>query len=229
MTALTPTLVPPGYREDPRGNLVREANIHPRELLADQLVRDLVGRVQTAAADLSALKRDLLGDVAAFVALVVADYGAQVSGADGGVSLTTYDGRLKVERVRADRIQVGPEILAAEQLVREILSEITDPIAKPIAERAFSRHKKTGELSAAKLIALAGVEIDDPRWREAQRAIKDSLTATGTVTYFRAYRRSTSDQTWEQIPLDFSAIEPAAPRPLPAPPANPGVDTGGVQ
>jgi hypothetical protein len=212
MTITTNPSAPAGYREDPRGNLVPERNIHPRDLLADQLVRDLVGRVQGAGAFMADLKRDLLGDVAAYVQLVAADYGAVVTGADGGVSLTSFDGRLKVERVRADRIEVGPEILAAEQLVREILSEITDPIAKPIAERAFSRHRKTGELSAAKLIALAGVEIDDPRWREAQRAIKDSLTATGSVTYFRAYRRADADKPWEQIPLDFSAIVPSEPR-----------------
>lgn len=216
------TTIPDGYREDPRGNLVAERNIHPRDLLADQMVRDLVARCQGAGGFLADLKRDLLGDVSAFAQLVAADYGAVITGADGGVSLTTYDGRLKIERVRADRIQVGPEILAAEQLVREILSEITDPIAKPIAERAFSRHRKTGELSAAKLIALAGVEIDDPRWREAQRAIKDSLTATGTVTYFRAYRRTDTDKPWEQIPLDFSAIVPSAPRAKPAPPQNAG-------
>lgn len=211
MMTKSDTAIPPGYRGDPRGNLVPERNIHPRDLLADQLVRDLVGRVQGAGSFLADLKRDLLGDVAAFVQLVAADYGAIVTGADGGVSLTTFDGRLRIERVRADRIQVGPEILAAEELVRQILNEITDPIAKPIAERAFSRHKKTGELSAAKLISLASIEIDDPRWREAQRAIKDSLTATGTVTYFRAYRRADADKPWEQIPIDFSAIVPSQP------------------
>jgi hypothetical protein len=126
MTINTDTAAPPGYREDPKGNLVREANIHPRDLLADQLVRDLVGRVLDAAAFAADLKRDLLGDVAAFVQLVAADYGAVVSGADGSLSLTTYDGRLKVERARADRIQVGPEILAAEQLVRELTEAGSD-------------------------------------------------------------------------------------------------------
>jgi len=216
-----PAGTPAGYREDHRGNLVAERNIHPRDLLADQLVRELVGRVEAAAQDAADLKRDLLADVAAFVQLVAADYGVAVTGADGGVSLTTYDGRLKIDRARADRITVGPEILAAEALVREILAEITDPIAKPIAERAFSRHRKTGELSAAKLIALAGVEIDDPRWRQAQQAIKDALQVTGSVTYFRAYRRADADKPWEQIPLDFSAIAPSPARPQPAPPQNP--------
>ena len=212
---------PAGYREDPKGNLVAERNIHPRDLLADQLVRDLIGRVQDAAQFAADLKRDLLGDVSAYVQLVAADYGAVVTGADGSLSLTTYDGRLKIERARADRIVVGPEIIAAEALVREILDEIVDPVAKPIATRAFSRHRKTGELSAAKLIQLAGIEIDDDRWRSAQKAIKDALQVTGSVTYFRAYCRADPDKPWEQIPLDFSAIVPSPARPRPAPPANP--------
>lgn len=217
---MTNPAIPAGYREDPKGNLVAERNIHPRDLLADQLVRDLVGRVESAAAFAADLKRDLLGDIASYVQLVAADFGAVVTGADGSLSLTTYDGRLKIERARADRIQVGPEIIAAEALVREILDEITDPIAKPIATRAFSRHRKTGELSAAKLIQLAGIEIDDPRWRQAQQAIREALQVTGSITYFRAYRRAEPDQPWQQIALDFSAVEPSPPRPAPAPPAN---------
>ena len=43
-TTPTSQTAPAGYREDPKGNLVAERNIHPRDLLADQLVRDLIGR-----------------------------------------------------------------------------------------------------------------------------------------------------------------------------------------
>lgn len=211
MTAQTQTQIPDGYREDAKGNLVAERNIHPRDLLADQLVRDLIGRARLSAQLVADLKRDFLLDIASYVQLVAADFGAVVTGADGSLSLTTYDGRCKIERARADRIQVGPEIIAAEALVREILDEITDPVARPIATRAFSRHRKTGELSAAKLIALAGIEIDDPRWRQAQQAIREALQVTGTVTYFRAYARAEPDKPWQQIALDFSAVEPSRP------------------
>lgn len=213
--------IPAGYREDAKGNLVSEKNIHPRELLADQLVRDLVCRAESAAAAQALLKRDLLDDITAFVQLVAADFGAAVSGADGSVTLTTYDGRLKIERARADRIVVGPEIVAAEALVRSILDEITDPVAKPIAGRAFSRHRKTGELSASKLIQLIGIEIDDPRWKQAQQAIREALQVTGSVTYFRAYTRERADLPWRHIAMDFSTVEAAPSRPKPAPPANP--------
>lgn len=220
--------LPAGYREDAKGNLVAERNIHPRELLADQLVRDLVHRAESAAAAQALLKRDLLDDVAAYIQLVAADFGAVVSGADGSVILTSYDGRLKIERTRADRIQVGPEIVAAEALVRQILDEITDPVARPIATRAFSRHRKTGELSASKLIQLAGIDIDDPRWRQAQQAIRAALQVVGSTTYFRAYQRERADLPWRHLAMDFSAVEPAPARPRPAPPVNPVAAPQGV-
>lgn len=201
--------IPDGYLQDAQGRLVPLANIRPHELQRDQLVRDLVGRVLATQAQLAILKRDLLADVAAHIQLVAEGYGVQVSGTTGSLSLTSFDGRLKIERDQADRVQVGEQIQAAEALIREILDEILEPTARAIVDRAFRRNRKTGELSVARLVDLVSVEIDDDRWRRAVQAIRDSLQAVGTVTYFRAYQRQSADEAWEQIPLDFSAIRPA--------------------
>jgi 8-oxo-dGTP pyrophosphatase MutT (NUDIX family) len=108
----------------------------------------------------------------------------------------------------------------AEALIREILDEIADPAARAIADRAFRRHPKTGELSASRLVDLVTVEIADPRWQRATQAIRESLRVAGTATYFRAYRRERADKPWEQVVIDFSGIAPAAPRVRPAPPVN---------
>lgn len=209
MPTHTNATIPDGYLQDAQGRLVPVANVRPHELQRDQLVRDLVGRVQGAQAALAVLKRDLLSDIAAHIQLVAEEYGAKVSGKAGNLTLVSYDGTLKIERDIAERLQIGEQIAAAEALIRQIVDEIADPTARAIVDRTFRRNRKTGELSPARLIDLVSVEIDDERWRRAVQAIRDSLQTAGSVTYFRAYRRDAPDQPWQQIPLDFSAITPA--------------------
>jgi hypothetical protein len=201
-------IIPAGYLEDAKGRLVAVDKVLPHDLQRDELVRDLVARCQAHSAEAADLKARLLDDVAAHIALVAEKYDVQITGARGNVALTSYDGRLKVERVTAERISVGEQIQAAEHLVREILDEIEEPTARAIVDRAFRRDRKTGELSASRLIDLIAVDIDDERWRRAVQAIRDALQATGTATYFRAYTRADSNDPWRQVQIDFSAVAP---------------------
>ena len=217
--------IPDGYLEDAEGRLVRMDRLRPEVVQADALVRDLVGRAQAIHQQVAEVKRAFLDDIAAHVALVAERYGAHITGKDGNVCLVSYDGLLKVERVTADRISIGEGILAAEKLIRELIDEIEDGVAKTIVDRAFRRNRKTGQLSAARLVDLVAVEIDDPRWRSAVLAIREAMRTAGNVTYFRAYRRAEVGQPWQYIPLDFTQIVVAdRPRPEPEPAALPALD-----
>lgn len=204
--------IPPGYRVDAHGRLVPESIIPPAALLADDLVRGIVGDVHDAARRLAILKRDLLTLVAEHVALVASQYGADISGRTGDVRLDSYDGTLRIERTSGRRVKVGAAIHAAEALVREYLDAHAAGVPagiRAIVDRTFRRNEKTGELNVSRLLDFVAVEIDDPKWQEAQRAIRESLEADETVTYFRAYERSDASQPWRQIGLDFSAMAPA--------------------
>lgn len=209
--------IPAGYFEDSQGRLVPESMVRPHELQRDTLVRDLVERIEAARGQMALLKRDLLADVAAHIQIVAEEYDVKCTGRAGNVTLVSYDGRMKIERDVAERTQIGEQVQAAEELIREILDEIENPAAKAIVDRAFRRNRKTGELSTARLIDLVSVEIDDERWERAVRAIRDAIQSVGSVVYFRAYRRAEPDQPWQMIPLDFSAIPPAPPTPPAAP------------
>jgi hypothetical protein len=211
--------IPAGYRVDAQGRLVPESIIPPAALLADDLVRDMVDDVRAVAQRLAALKRDLLAEVAEHVALVATQYGADISGRTGDVRLDSYDGTLRIERTSGRRVKVGTAIHAAEALVREYLDANAAGVPegiRAIVDRTFRRNSKTGELNVSRLLDFVAVEIDDPRWREAQRAIRESLETDETVTYFRAYERADATQPWRQIGLDFSALAPA-PAQAPAP------------
>lgn len=209
--------VPNGYIEDSVGRLVPCKIVRPERLVEDQTVRDLVARAQAASAQLGDLKAGLMDDVDAYLRLVAERYGVTLATPTGNVVMESFDARMRIEKVRADRITIGPEIQAAEVLVRSLVDEIEDPTARAIVDRAFRRNRKTAELSVSRLVDLVGVEIDDDRWRRAVQAIRDAMRATASAVYFRAYTRTDADSQWTQVPLDFSSIMPcrAATRPAP--------------
>ena len=213
MTTETTPTIPAGYRADAQGRLVPEKMIPEHALLRDDLVRQLIERVDAASTELATLKGCLLAGVSEHVALVASDYDTTITGKGGDVRLDSYDGLLRVERATGRRLRVTEEIHAAEQLVRDYLD--TEGVNVPdgyraITDRTFRRNNKTGELSVSRLIDFVAVKIDDPRWKAAQRAIRDAIQNDGTTVYFRAYRRGSVDEPWQQIPLDFSTIRPAA-------------------
>lgn len=202
------------YLTDAQGRLVPRANVPEVDLLRDALVTDLMLAVRLTHADLAELKAHLLERISEHLALVATEYEVDISGKGGNVVLTSYDGKLKIERISADRVVVGEQIHAAEALIREYLADATreaGPALVAIVDRAFRRHPKTGQLNVARLLDFISVRIDDPRWHHAQQAIRDSLHASESVTYFRAYERDAADLPWRQIPLDFSVIAPAVP------------------
>ena len=77
----------------------------------------------------------------------------------------------------------------------------------------------------AAIVELRRVEIDDPRWRQAQRAIGDSMRMRGSKAYLRLAWRPSPEAAWRPVPIDLAGdwTDPtdAEPRPLltPEPPA----------
>ena len=59
--------IPAGFLENSRGDLVREENIHAKDKLREQLVRDLCGRMEDLARHTAEVKKYLLDDFAAFI------------------------------------------------------------------------------------------------------------------------------------------------------------------
>lgn len=204
---MTDITIPEGYRQDAAGRLVPEAMIPPHTQQRDQLIQDLVPAARALSNTIAAFKRRMQDDIAAHVALCAEQYGVQIGGEKGNVTLVSYDGRHMIKRARAAQVVAGEQILAAEALISELLDELTsgvDAKLKTLVDRAFRRNKQ-GELSVTRLLDLARVDIDDDRWRQAVQAIHDSLDERGSVTYYRMYERDTPDQPWRPIALDIAA------------------------
>jgi hypothetical protein len=198
------------YRRNSRGDLVPLANIKPVDLLMDEMVDKLIEYGEDLSAEMARFRAHSMADIAQFDALIAQEYNvSRADGRKGNRTFTSYDGCRRVQVSVADRVMFGPELQAAKQLLDELIASRSgnaDPVLLALVNRAF-RVDQEGKVNKSELLALARMDIDDPRWPNIKRAIGDAERTVGTATYLRLYARSAPDAVWQMVPLDMAAIE----------------------
>ena len=206
-TQIEQMTVPPGFMMDAKGRMVPEKLVSDSDKARDELVKEIVAEVQTLRAEMIRLKKKLMGDIEAFVALSADQYGAKLGGQKGNVSLLSFDGAYRVQRQMGEHLAFGEQIVAAKALIDECLTEWTEdsrPEIRALVNDAF-QVDKDGEISIGRVLGLRRLKIDDPRWKSAMEAINDSLQVVGTKSYVRVYERD-ADGKHKQLSLDFAAL-----------------------
>ncbi|MFN3994895.1 MAG: DUF3164 family protein [Tabrizicola flagellatus] len=191
---------------DAKGGYIPVSTVKPADLLIDQTVRSIMGWMVAASEQIARLKAHTFEDIGALEALLAEQYGATLGGKKGNMTLTSYDGCLKVQVQVADRLTFGPELQIAKTLLDECLNEwaaSARPELQAIVTRAFNTDKE-GQINRAEIFTLLRLEIEDARWKEAMRAIRDAIRVEGTQTYIRAYRRESADQPWQAVTIDMA-------------------------
>ncbi|RZS86041.1 DUF3164 family protein [Pigmentiphaga kullae] len=198
--------VPDGYMEDGQGRLIPVDAIKPIDLARDALVREIAEKARAMSGQLKALKQSTFADIEAFVDMSAEQYGINLGGAKGNVTLLSFDGRIKILRATDDQIVFDERLQAAKALIDECLNEWTasaGPELRAIVDRAFEVDK-AGKLSTSRVLSLRRVDIKDARWQEAMRAISDSIQIVGSKSYVRVYERIDDTDRYRQIPLDVA-------------------------
>ena len=201
--------VPRGYWRDAKGNLVHERNVRPVDRDMDEVVRRIHGFGAPLSEQMWRFRNYATSDIAGFVERIVERYGGRLRGRKGNLQLTTFDGCRRVNLAQADRIAVGPEIVAAQALVEacvERWASRSDLKLRSLVDQAFVAGAD-GTVSVANLLRLRRVEIDDDEWRRAQDAIADALRPAGKAEYIRLYRRDTPAEEWEPVPLHLATVK----------------------
>lgn len=202
------TTVPDGFMKDSRGRLVPEGNVRPVDKLEDELVRRLHAQGDPVRQFMLDFKRLCFAEVHAFLDLVAEQYGAKIGGEKGNVTLSSYDGTLRVTVAVGSCITFGPGIQAAKGNIDECLKEWTqggNPNLKAIVLDAFDVGK-AGKLQPDKILALRRLNIEDERWKMAMQAIYDSVRLDVTKDYVRLHRRGSLDGKWELVSFDIAKI-----------------------
>ncbi len=194
------------YMPDAKGNLVPVETIRADDKLEDEVVRKIIGYAQSLSDQIGRFKGHTFDDLSSFEALLAQEYGATRGGAKGNKTFMSFDGLLKVQVQVSDNIDFGPQLQIAKGLVDECLNEWSAearPEIRAIVTRAFNTDK-TGQINRSEIFMLLRLEIEDPRWQEAMRALRAAMRVVGSKTYVRCYRRDTPDGAWQAVTIDLA-------------------------
>lgn len=208
MSTDTKPAVPPGFMRNAIGHLVPLEQVREQDLLRDQVVRSLAAEALQISEALAAFKVRALNDIADLVKIAGDRYQVALGGKKGNLSITSYDGDLKIVRAVAERIAFTEELEAAKALLTSCLerwSEGANPHLRAIVDRAF-RTDARGQIKMSAVLDLLRLEIDDAQWKLAMQAIRDSIQAIGTAIYVRVYRRIGTTDAYEPILLDLAGV-----------------------
>mgnify|MGYP001085237269 FL=1 len=202
------TTVPAGYMRNAQGHLVPLELVKPIDQERDRLVRELVALAKDLNARLVAGKSKMFGDVAAFVELSAEQYGVKRGGTKGNITLPTYDGAFKLQIATAENVTFDERLQAAKTLIDECINEWAKgsrPEIMVLVQQAFQTDKE-GNLNVGRILGLRRLEIADPRWQEAMKAISESVQVIGTKQYVRLYERVGDSDRYVPIALDMVAV-----------------------
>ena len=187
---------------------VPKGSIRDVDLARDQLVREIAGKAMALREAMKGFRDDVMGDVAAFVSLSAEQYGAKVGGNKGNLTLTSYDGRFKVQRQVSETLVFDERLQAAKELIDECITEWTEGSRdeiRALINDAF-QVDSTGRINTGRVLSLRRLKINDDRWQRAMQAMSDSLQVAGSKAYLRIYVRRDGDGKYEAVSLDLAAL-----------------------
>ena len=208
MTAQQKIEVPEGCMQNAPWRLVPVDTIKDIDLSRNDFVIEYIEKAEEIQKTLRDFKMAALGDIGAFIDLSAERYHVNIGGKKGNVTLTSFDGRYRVQRAIAEKIAFDERIQAAQALIDQCKARWAEGSrneVKVLIEDAFQVDKE-GKISADRVLRLRRHKFDDPEWKQAMEAIADAIQVTGSKTYVRFYKRSGPDEKWEAISLDISKL-----------------------
>lgn len=202
--------VPKGYWQDAKGNLVPQAKVKELDKERDRVVRKLVKAAQEMSAALGQFKLLAMSEVEQFVDLSAAEYGQPIRGAQGkgNVTLTSFDGRFKVERAVQESLVFDERLQVAKQIIDSCVhrwAKGANANIQALVNHAF-QVDKAGNVSTGRVLSLRQLDIKDDDWDRAMAAIADSMKATASKSYVRFYERNDATGQYEAISLNAATV-----------------------
>lgn len=200
--------IPEGCWEDPQGRYIHVDSIKEIDKTRDELVKRLVEQAKATSAVLAEFKHLAFGEIEGFVQLSAMEYGVELGGVKGNITLMSFDGKYKVVRAIGEFFVFDERLKIAKKLIDACFNEWTNesrPELKTMVNDAFQVDKQ-GNVNAQRVLSLRKYAIDDERWKKAMTAISESLTVASSRAYVRLYERVDDTKKWKQIPLDIAGV-----------------------
>lgn len=194
------------FMADAKGHLVPVEVIKPADRLEDEVVRKIMAYANSLSDQISRFRGHTMTDLGEFDALLQQEYNATKGGPKGNRTYQTFDGLKKVTIQIADFVDFGPQLQVAKRLLDECLTEWaadSRPEIRAVITRAFNTDKE-GKVNRSEIFMLLRLDIEDPRWQEAMRAIREAMRITGSKEYVRFYERASIKDGWRAVTIDMA-------------------------
>lgn len=198
---------PEGYMRDSQGRLVPVEMVGALDLLRDETVRGITERAVAMQEQLSAFKRGIREELLAYIELSYEKYGKKFGGKEGNITLTSYDGRYRLNLAIDKVLYFDERLQAAKRLIDECITRWTAGSRAEIVTLINDAFyvAKGGSVNAARILGLRRLAIKDPQWQKAMEAISDSIQISGKKEYLRFYVREENGK-YRRMPLDVAAL-----------------------
>jgi len=199
--------IPAGYLKNSLGHLVPLQLVSEIDKLRNDLVMEIIGKVDDLRELLSGFKVDTFGEIQAFAELSAEKYKVKLGGIKGNISLYSFDGRYQIKVCQADIKIFDERLQAAKKLVDDCIhrwSEGSRVEIIALVEHAFQTDQE-GKISLGRIYTMLQYDIKDEEWQRAMQAVRDSMQIVGTKSYLRIYERN-ADGKFDQLALDIAGI-----------------------
>jgi hypothetical protein len=203
--------VPGGYMQNSLGHLVPLERIAPIDLLRNETVGEIFASAMALQKHVQTEKAWMQQRIKDFLEVSFQEYGVELGGKKrGGLTLSSYDGNIKVQITISDTLVFTEQLQVAKALIDSCVmrwAEGGHPHIKAIVQNSFQVDKE-GKINTGRVLSLLRLEdgIDDPEWQQAMKALHKSFTVASSKEYIRISRRSAADEEFEHVVLDFSSL-----------------------
>lgn len=190
-----------------KGHLIPMEQVSALDRLRDELVNKLLNDAEKVSTMMAEFKANAMSEVRSFIAVAAQDYDVEIGGTKGNTTLRTFDGQREISVRVADRMVFDERITVAKALIDECLHEWSEGSRselKAVVSEAFNMDKE-GKINTHSVLGLTRLSIDDPKWKRAMQAIKDSQSTASSQEYLRFYVRDDSGKR-AMLNLDISTI-----------------------
>ncbi|MDY4611477.1 MAG: DUF3164 family protein [Sphaerochaetaceae bacterium] len=196
------------YYKNGTGKLVPEELVRGIDQARDELVNAIAERSTALRTSMIDAKRSFMEDIEQFVKVAAAQYGVKLGGErKGNLSLTSYDGSIRITIAMSERVGFTEEIWAAKEILDNLIMDATKdtkPFIKELVSRAF--RVKQGSLDSKEILRLRSYEVhDEPQWNKAMEIIDKSRRIESTQPCFRIHFRD-ADGRFQLLNLDFTTM-----------------------
>lgn len=201
--------IPEGYLKDGKGNLIPLCNVKEMDLVRDEFVKKAVSLAKKQQAALAKFKADQMAEVDSFIDVLAQNHGVHLGGKKGNITLRSFDHTLKVTIQNQERIELGPELIVAKELIDSRLDVWTkngNENIRTIVNNVFSTDK-AGMVNPQRILGLRRLEIQDDsgEWETAMSIIADSVDIVDSDRFIRFYE--SDDKGKEQaVSLDIAKL-----------------------